>query len=140
MESGGGGTLASRGERLFSELACNTCHLGDGSGRGPSLFNKFGTQEQLANGSIVNVDESYVRESILTPQMKVVAGYQPVMPTFQGLLNEESVMALIEYVKSLQSSTGGTAATNAAAHQQPRQRRRSGNTMEMTLAAPRVTI
>ena len=43
--AGGGGTLASRGERLFSELACNTCHLGDGSGRGPSLFNKFGTQE-----------------------------------------------------------------------------------------------
>jgi cytochrome c oxidase subunit 2 len=112
--AGGGGTLASRGERLFSELACNTCHLGDGSGRGPSLFNKFGTQEQLANGSVVNVDESYVRESILTPQMKVVAGYQPVMPTFQGLLNEESVMALIEYVKSLQSSTGGTAPTDAA--------------------------
>jgi len=112
--AGGGGTLASRGERLFSELACNTCHLGDGSGRGPSLFNKFGTQEQLANGSVVNVDESYVRESILTPQLKVVAGYQPVMPTFQGLLNEESVMALIEYVKSLQSSTGGTAPTNAA--------------------------
>src|SRR5687768_8491648 len=112
--AGGGGTLASRGERLFSELACNTCHLGDGSGRGPSLFNKFGTQEQLANGSVVNVDESYVRESILTPQMKVVAGYQPVMPTFQGLLNEESVMALIEYVKSLQSSTGGPATTNAA--------------------------
>jgi cytochrome c oxidase subunit 2 len=113
---GGGGTLAQRGERLFSELACNTCHLGDGSGRGPSLLNKFGTQEQLANGGLVNIDESYVRESILTPQMKVVAGFQPVMPTFQGLVNEESVMALIEYVKSLQSSHGGTAAAaNTAA-------------------------
>jgi cytochrome c oxidase subunit 2 len=112
--SGGGGTLASRGERLFSELACNTCHIGDGSGRGPSLHNKFGTTEQLASGSVVNIDESYVRESILTPQMKVVAGYQPVMPTFQGLVNEESVMALIEYVKSLQSS-GGAAAANTAA-------------------------
>jgi cytochrome c oxidase subunit 2 len=117
----GGGTLASRGERLFSELACNTCHLADGSGRGPSLFNKFGTEEQLANGSVVNVDESYVRESILTPQRKVVAGYQPAMPTFQGLVNEESVMALIEYVKSLQSSPGTapapatTAGTPAAA-------------------------
>jgi len=113
---GGGGTLAQRGERLFSELACNTCHLGDGSGRGPSLLNKFGTQEQLANGALVNIDESYVRESILTPQMKVVAGFQPVMPTFQGLVNEESVMALIEYVKSLQSSHGGpAAAANTAA-------------------------
>jgi len=113
---GGGGTLAQRGERLFSELACNTCHIGDGSGRGPSLKNKFGTQEQLANGSIVNIDEGYVRESILTPQMKVVAGFQPVMPTFQGLVNEDNVMALIEYVKSLQSSHGGTAAAaNTAA-------------------------
>ena len=124
--AGGGGTLASRGERLFSELACNTCHLGDGSGRGPSLFNKFGSQEQLANGSVVDIDESYVRESILTPQMKVVAGYQPVMPTFQGLLNEESVMALIEFVKSLQSSAGGppaaanTVGTPAAPAQESR--------------------
>jgi cytochrome c oxidase subunit 2 len=107
--SGGGGSLAQRGERLFSELACNTCHIGDGSGRGPSLKDKFGTQEQLVNGSVVNIDESYVRESILTPQRKVVAGFQPLMPTFQGLVNEESVMALIEYVKSLQTS-GGTAA------------------------------
>ena len=112
--SGGGGTLASRGERLFSELACNTCHVTDGSGRGPSLHNKFGTQEQLANGSTVHIDESYVRESILTPQTKVVAGYQPVMPTFQGLVNEENVMALIEYVKSLQSSPGAAAANTAA--------------------------
>jgi cytochrome c oxidase subunit II len=110
--SGGGGTLASRGERLFSELACNTCHVNDGSGRGPSLQNKFGGREQLANGSVVNIDETYVRESILTPQIKIVAGYQPLMPTFQGLVNEESVMALIEYVKSLQSS--GTAAANTA--------------------------
>ncbi len=113
--AGGGGTLASRGERLFGELACNTCHLPDGTGRGPSLANKFGTQEQLANGSSVDIDETYVRESILTPQLKVVEGYQPVMPTFQGLVNEESVMALIEYVKSLQSSPGGAAAANSAA-------------------------
>lgn len=114
--SGGGGTLASRGERLFSELACNTCHIGDGSGRGPSLVDKFGTQERLANGAVVDVDESYVRESILMPQLKLVDGYQPLMPTFQGLVNEESVMALIEYVKSLQTSSGGPpTGTNTAA-------------------------
>jgi cytochrome c oxidase subunit 2 len=124
--SGGGGTLASRGERLFSELACNTCHIGDGSGRGPSLVNKFGTQERLANGSVVDVDESYVRESILMPQLKIVEGYQPVMPTFQGLVNEESVMALIEYVKSLQTSSGGpsTAAGTAAPPAAPAQENR----------------
>ena len=121
---GGGGTLAQRGERLFSELACNTCHIGDGSGRGPSLRNKFGTQEQLASGSVVNIDESYVRESILTPQRKVVAGFQPLMPTFQGLVNEESVMALIEYVKSLQSSGGAAAANTAAPAAAPAQENR----------------
>jgi cytochrome c oxidase subunit 2 len=106
--SGGGPetTLASRGERLFSDLACNTCHINDGSGRGPSLVNKFGSEEPLASGASVTVNESYVRESILTPQAKIVAGYQPLMPTFQGLLNEESVMALVEYVKSLSTVQG----------------------------------
>jgi cytochrome c oxidase subunit 2 len=98
--SGGEGTLAQRGERLFNDLACNTCHLDEGTGRGPSLVNKFGSEEQLTNGQTVTVDDSYLRESILTPQQKIVAGYQPLMPTFQGMVNEESVMALIEYVKS----------------------------------------
>src|SRR5215211_7419751 len=96
------GPMSGRGERLFGELACNTCHREDGAGRGPALANKFGTEEQLSTGMLVRVDESYVRESILNPQAKIVAGYQPLMPTFQGLVNEESVMALVEYVKSLQ--------------------------------------
>jgi cytochrome c oxidase subunit 2 len=114
----GGGpetTLASRGERLFSDLACNTCHLADGSGRGPSLVNKFGGEEHLASGGTVTVNESYIRESILTPQAKIVAGYQPLMPTFQGLLSEESVMALVEHVKSLASLQAGVAGRAAAA-------------------------
>jgi cytochrome c oxidase subunit II len=61
----------------------------------------------LANGTSVAVNEAYIRESILTPQAKLVAGYQPLMPTFQGLLSEESVMALVEYVKSLRTTSGG---------------------------------
>ena len=109
------GPLSVRGERLFTELACNTCHLADGSGRAPSLVNKFGTEEQLANGSAVTIDESYIRESILNPQAKLVAGYQPLMPTFQGLVNEENVMALVEYVKSLQASQGTSTGAGAAA-------------------------
>ncbi len=115
----GEGTLASRGERLFTDLACVTCHLDDGSGRGPSLVNKFGAQETLQSGEIVTVDDSYVRESILTPQQKIVAGYQPLMPTFQGMVNEESVMALIEYVKT-KRSTGQVAAPAAAPAQENR--------------------
>jgi cytochrome c oxidase subunit 2 len=117
-----GGTLTSRGERLFGDLACNTCHLSDGSGRGPSLANKFGSSEQIAGGARVAVDEAYLRESILLPQAKVVAGYQPLMPTFQGLLSEENVMALVEYVKSLRASSeagsGEEAATSVATPQE----------------------
>src|SRR5687768_2031317 len=115
LTGGSGGPLSVQGERLFNDLACNTCHLNDGSGRGPSLVNKFGASEQLASGAAVTVDESYVRESILTPQVKVVAGYQPLMPTFQGLVNEEGVMALVEYVKSLQASQAGEAPAGPAA-------------------------
>jgi cytochrome c oxidase subunit II len=110
LSGGQEGPLSARGERLFTDLACNTCHITDGSGRGPSLVRKFGSTEQLANGATVTVDEGYIRESILNPQAKLVAGYQALMPTFQGLVNEESIMALIEYVKTLQASPGSAAA------------------------------
>jgi cytochrome c oxidase subunit 2 len=112
----GEGTLASRGERLFTDLACVTCHLDDGSGRGPSLVNRFGAQQTLQTGEVITVDDSYVRESILTPQQKIVAGYQPLMPTFQGMVNEQSVMALIEYVKT-KRATGQAAAPAAPAQE-----------------------
>ena len=107
------GPLSVQGERLFNDFACNTCHRADGSGRAPSLVNKFGSQETLANGAMVTVDESYIRESILNPQAKLVNGYQPIMPTFQGLVNEQNVMALIEYVKSLRQSQGAATAPAA---------------------------
>ena len=113
----GGGSLAARGERLFSDLACNTCHLSDGRGRGPSLANKFGAAEKLASGATVAIDEAYVRESILMPQAKLVDGYQPLMPTFQGLVSEENVMALVEYVKSLRAASA--AVSRAEAPEEP---------------------
>jgi cytochrome c oxidase subunit 2 len=101
LSGGGGLSLIARGEQLFQQLGCVSCHLNDGSGRGPSLAGKFGTDEMLASGSTVVVDDSYIRESILTPQLKLVAGYQPLMPTFQGLVSEEGVMSLIEFIKSI---------------------------------------
>jgi cytochrome c oxidase subunit 2 len=101
--SGGasGGSLAENGQKLFDELACGNCHKPDGSGRCPSLTGLFGKTVQLAGGATVKADEGYIRESILQPQAKIVAGYGPIMPTFQGLVTEEGVMQLIEYVKSL---------------------------------------
>jgi len=114
----GGGTgmsMAARGEQLFQQLGCVSCHLSDGSGRGPSLAGKYGAQERLASGDAINVDDIYIRESILTPQQKLVAGYGPVMPTFQGLVNEEGLMSLIEYIKSLPSTGQPAVATQANA-------------------------
>jgi cytochrome c oxidase subunit 2 len=49
----------------------------------------------------VVVDDNYLRESILAPASKVLAGYQPVMPAFQGLVNEEALAQLLAYIKSL---------------------------------------
>jgi len=95
------GSLASAGQKLFADLACNTCHRPDAQGRGPVLQNLFGKTVELASGERVVVDEAYIRESILNPMAKVTLGFQPIMPTFQGLVNEEGLLELIEYVKSL---------------------------------------
>jgi cytochrome c oxidase subunit 2 len=97
------GSLASAGERLFQDLACNTCHRPDSQGRGPVLQGLFGKTQTLQGGEKVVVDEAYVRESILNPGAKITAGFQPIMPAFQGLVTEEQLLELIEYVKSLQA-------------------------------------
>jgi cytochrome c oxidase subunit 2 len=97
------GSLASTGGKLFQDLACNTCHRPDAQGRGPVLEGLFGKSVQLLSGETVTVDEAYVRESILTPVAKVAAGFQPIMPAFQGLVSEEQLLGLIEYVKSLRA-------------------------------------
>jgi cytochrome c oxidase subunit 2 len=105
----GEGSLASTGAKLFQDLACNTCHRPDAQGRGPVLEGLFGKTVQLQSGETVTVDEAYVRESILMPSAKITAGFQPIMPTFQGLVTEEQLLALIEYVKSLQTQPQTTA-------------------------------
>jgi cytochrome c oxidase subunit 2 len=94
---------AALGEKLFVEKACSTCHVGSGLGRAPSLNGLYGAKVLLADGSTVTADDAYIRESILQPNAKIVAGYQPLMPAFQGQLTEEQILALTAYIKSLQS-------------------------------------
>jgi cytochrome c oxidase subunit 2 len=113
--SGNVGTqsAATTGHQLFQTLGCASCHGNNGEGgRGPALLGVFNSQVQLGAGQTVRGDESYIRESILNPQAKIVAGYGPVMPTFQGVVNEEQMVQLIAYLKSLgsnaASATGGT--------------------------------
>ncbi len=109
------GSLAEAGERLFQQLACNNCHASSGKGRGPSLVGLYGSTVRLQGGQTVVADDDYLRESILNPRAKIVAGYGPDMPVFQGLVSEEQVLQLIAYIKSLappQAAPGqpGTAA------------------------------
>jgi cytochrome c oxidase subunit II len=104
LSQAGQGSLAESGERLFGELGCNTCHKEDGEGRGPRVRGVFGTTVQLQNGETVVADESYLRESILEPQKRVVAGFQPVMPSYVTQIDEEKVIQLIAYIRSLQAT------------------------------------
>jgi cytochrome c oxidase subunit 2 len=104
--SGGGtsGSLAANGENLFQQLGCPTCHRSDSQGRGPALTGLYGKPVELEDGSTIVADENYIRESILSPNAKMVRGYKPIMPVFQGLVGEEQLNALVAYVKSLGAS------------------------------------
>jgi len=91
------------GEKLYNQRGCKQCHSIDGtSGIGPSFKGIWGHAQPLRSGGSATVDENYVRESIVDPQAKVVAGYEPVMPTFQGRLKDKEITALIEYLKKLE--------------------------------------
>ncbi len=105
--SGGGsqGSLADQGEKLFQQNGCVTCHLLDQQGRCPILRGLYNKPVQLADGRTVLADDAYLRESILDPNAKIVAGFQPnVMPNFKGQISEENVIQLIAYIKSLSPS------------------------------------
>lgn len=101
---GGGavtGSLADAGQKVFQQHACNTCHRPDSLARGPNLEGLFGNPVRLAGGGTVTADESYLRESIVAPNAKLVEGFQPLMPTYQGLITEEGILQLIAYIKTL---------------------------------------
>ncbi len=95
-----GGEMVS-GADLFTAKNCQTCHNPNNDNLGPYLEGLFGTEETLEGGATVLVDENYLRESILDPTAKMVAGYQALMPTYQGQLNEEELAGLIQYIKTL---------------------------------------
>lgn len=107
----GEGSMASNGEKLFTNLGCITCHSGESGSRGPNLAGVYGSQVRLANGTAVMADDNYMRESILHSQAKIVAGYEPIMPTFAGQVNEEGLASLIAYIKAMPAPDDrGTAA------------------------------
>jgi cytochrome c oxidase subunit II len=103
--SGGvpGETPVQMGERLFQQLGCQTCHRAESGGHGPTLVGVFGQPVRLQSGEATVVDEAYLRESILRPNAKIVAGYPPIMPTFQGQISEEGLLHILAYIRSLRT-------------------------------------
>jgi cytochrome c oxidase subunit 2 len=138
MNSGTTGPLSASGEKVFAELGCATCHRSDVQGRGPNLQGVFGHPVQLEDGRTVTADENYVRESILDPGSKRLKGFQPIMPTFQGLVTEEQVNALVAYIKSISNdeSTDGMKAGAGAASPNMASPKDPGETTAQAKAQP----
>ncbi len=101
------GSLASRGEKNFQQYGCAMCHRADTQGRGPNLVGLYGHPVLLDDGRTVTADESYIRESITNPGAKIASGFKNIMPTFDGQISEDEMVALVAYVKAL-----GTGAAN----------------------------
>ncbi|HKQ59762.1 MAG TPA: cytochrome c oxidase subunit II [Candidatus Polarisedimenticolaceae bacterium] len=96
---------AEAGGMLYNQRGCKQCHSVDGSpGTGPTFQGLFGSTQRMADGSQVRADENYIRESILEPQAKIVDGYPPVMPSFQGRIKDPEIGAIIEYLKTRASA------------------------------------
>ncbi len=95
-------SVTPTGDVLYKRYGCNTCHTLDGSpGNGPTFKNILGRQETMSDGDVISVDENYLRESILEPKAKVVQGYEPVMPTFQGTLSPDELDSIINFIKTV---------------------------------------
>ena len=106
-----GASLADGGQLLYTKMGCASCHgaRGEGSPSGPDLHDLFGKQVRLDSQAVVVADETYVRESLLEPQAKLVAGYPPLMPSFKGQLREDDILRLVAYLKTLRNPSGTAA-------------------------------
>lgn len=99
---GDGQGLADRGRVVAAERGCLRCHSVDGSAFiGPTWANAFGNMRRTADGRDVLVDEAYLTESMMDPRAVVAAGFQPVMPSYQGLLTPADTAAILEFIRSL---------------------------------------
>ena len=103
-------TPVQAGQMFYQTRGCMQCHSIDGTRIiGPSFRDMFGREETMRDGSKVLVDEGYIRESILEPTAKVVATFDPVMPSFKGSLQDKDINAIIAYFKSISKHYKGPA-------------------------------
>ncbi|MBI5687000.1 MAG: cytochrome c oxidase subunit II [Verrucomicrobia bacterium] len=89
------------GGKLFQQLGCATCHKADNTGRGPTMVGLYGSRVTLKSGEVMLADEDYIRDCITKPNARPLPNYEPIMPTFKGIISEEGLLQLIAYIKSL---------------------------------------
>ena len=109
-----GATVLASGEELFQSLACHTCHRSGEAARGPILANLDGGEVLLRGGRLLQRDDSYLRESVLNPSAKIVEGYEPLMPSYQGQVSEEQLLTLIRYLKQIDQRASSAADQSVA--------------------------
>jgi cytochrome c oxidase subunit 2 len=110
-QTGASGTMANEGKTLFMRFGCSGCHGGIGAGGSqsvstvpaPPLAGLYGSPVTLDDGELVIADDAYIRDCILIPEKRRVASYPPIMPSFSGIINEEDVLKLVAFIKSLAS-------------------------------------
>lgn len=99
------GTLASQGASLFRQLGCSGCHGNGSKVRAPSLEGLYGSRVPLSDGTMEIADERFIRDSILKARAKIAAGYEPLMPSYEGKISEDEIVRIVAYVKSLGGET-----------------------------------
>src|SRR3954469_539192 len=102
-----GDDLAHQGARLFVARGCAGCHAPSSKVHAPNLAGLYGRTVQLASGDTVVADDAYIRDAILQPKRDIAAGYEPIMPSFSGILSDGEVQSLVAYVRSLGSGPEG---------------------------------
>ncbi len=98
-----GDDIAAEGASLFHTLGCAGCHVGSAV-HAPQLAGLYGKPVQLADGRSVVADDAFIRDMILKPKANVPAGYEPIMPSFSGLVGDDEILALTAYIRSLKDA------------------------------------
>lgn len=114
-----GRTYAEVGELLYNRLGCKACHTTDGSKLvGPSFKDVYGNTFETKAGVTITADDAYIRESILTPNVSVVAGFEPVMTPYEGKVTDKEIEAITAWLKTLSAFAPAETTTDAATQQE----------------------
>ena len=106
-----GDGLAKEGEAIFRARGCSGCHAEASKVHAPKLRGLYGRAVQLADGRTVTADDAYLRDSMLLPKRDITAGFEPIMPSYKGILTDGEIISLTAYIRSLVDESGGHAMT-----------------------------